>query len=81
MLGTVARLARRMTWLALVGGAAWLPVGVVIAAGLMLTTMSLSDAISGGDAQAQAMVIAALAARRSRGQSGEQEGPGLRAVR
>jgi hypothetical protein len=45
MLSTAARVTRRMTWLALVGGAAWLPVGVVIAAGLLVTTATLSDAI------------------------------------
>jgi hypothetical protein len=45
MLSTAARLARRMTWLALIGGAAWLPVGVVVAAGFLVTTVTLSDAI------------------------------------
>ena len=46
MLSTAARVTRRMTWLALVGGAAWLPVGVIIAATGLLLTISLSDAIS-----------------------------------
>ncbi len=81
MLSTAARLGRRMTWLALVGGAAWLPVGVIIAAGLMLATSTLADAITSGDTQAQTLLIAALAARRTRGPGGGDEGPGLRAVR
>ena len=79
MLSTAARVTRRMTWLALVGGAAWLPVGVIIAAGLMLASSTLADAISSGDTQAQTLLIAALAARRTR--DGQGEGPGLRAVR
>jgi hypothetical protein len=69
-----------MTWLALVGGAAWLPVGVIIAATGLLLTVSLSNAISSGETQAQAMLVAALAAKRTH-ETGEQEGPGLRAVR
>jgi hypothetical protein len=61
MLSTAARATRRMTWLALVGGAAWLPVGLVIAAGFLLTTVTLSDAISGGDRHDKAMLIRAVA--------------------
>ncbi len=73
MLGTVARLARRMTWLALVGGAAWLPTGVIIAAGLLLTSMTLSgavtslaDSVTAADNSDKALLLSALLATRPR---------------
>jgi hypothetical protein len=77
MLSTAARVTRRMTWLALVGGAAWLPVGVIIAAGLMLTTMSLSgavtslaDSVAAADNNDKALLLSALLATRPRSPDG-----------